>query len=126
MEVDIFRSWKLADPKTFHTIQTVHWKKLPYWIFIPVGISFIGSIMLFWVHPVIIPVSEIGLAFSIQLLSHILTAVYWGPLQAKLSKDTSGNNSPYLEQILKTHWIRTILINAYGLMLLFMTIQSLA
>jgi hypothetical protein len=33
MEIDIFRSWKLVDPKQFHTIQSLHSHKLPYWIF---------------------------------------------------------------------------------------------
>jgi hypothetical protein len=124
-EIDIFRSWKLLDPKTFHSIQLVHWKKIPYWIFIPVGIGSIGSIVLFWYHPDNIPIREIWIAFIFQFLSHFLTAIFWGRWQAKLSKDGSGGASPWLAKILKTHWIRTALINAYGLMLLYMTIQTL-
>ena len=50
-EVDIFRTWKLLDPKTFAAVQGVHWKKLPYWVFIPVGLSLIGAVALFWYHP---------------------------------------------------------------------------
>jgi hypothetical protein len=125
-ETDIFRTWKFLDATTFHTVQRVHWKKLIYWIFIPVGLSFIGSILLFWYHPAKIPVWEIRVAFSIQLLSHFLTAIFWGRWQARLSKDESGGASPWLAKILKTHWIRTALINAYGLMLLYMTIQTLS
>ncbi len=67
-EIDIFRIWKLLDQKTFHTVQGVHWKKLPYWVFIPVGLSFIGAIALFWYHPDKISNWEIGLPFySISL-----------------------------------------------------------
>ncbi len=125
-EIDIFRTWKLlTDPKTFHTVQAVHWKKLPYWVFVPVGLSFIGVIALFWYHPNNISNSEIWIAFAFQFLSHLLTAVFWGPWQAKLSKDESGNESPWLTKILKTHWIRTALINAYALMLLYITSQTL-
>jgi len=122
-EIDIFRTWELLDQKSFHIVQGAHWRKLPYWIFIPVGLSFIGSIMLFWYHPLKIPMWEIWIAFGFQLLSHVLTAVFWGQWQAKLSKDELGSASPYLGKILKTHWIRTALINAYGLMLLYMCIQ---
>ena len=125
-EIDIFRSWKLLDPKSFHSIQLVHWRKLPYWVFIPVGISFVGSIILFWYHPGNIPVEEIWIAFGIQLLSHILTALFWGQWQAKLAKDDLGSTSPWLGKILSTHWVRTLLINAYGLMLLCITIQTLS
>ena len=40
-------------------------------------------------------------------------------------KDKLGGASPYLRLIPRTHWIRTDLINAYGLMLLSMTFQTL-
>jgi hypothetical protein len=59
MEIDIFRSWRPLDPKTFKLVQTIHWKKLMYWIFIPVILAFIGSIILFWYHPDNIPIWEI-------------------------------------------------------------------
>jgi hypothetical protein len=125
-EADIFRTWKLLDPKTFAIVQSVHWKKLPYWVFIPVGLSFIGSIALLWYHPDTIPVWEIWLAFGFQCLSHSLTGGFWGRWQAKLSKDQLGGASPYLRLIIKTHWIRTALINAYGLTLLWMAIQTMS
>lgn len=124
-EIDIFRSWRLLEPGAFINVQSKHWKKLPFWIFIPVAFSFIGGIALFWYHPDIIPIGEIWLAFLVQLVSHILTITFWGPWQAKLSKDTRGGESPYLAKILKTHWIRTALINIYGIVLLIMTIQSI-
>ncbi len=126
-EIDIFRTWKLInDPGIFHTVQEVHWKKLPYWVFIPVGVALLGSVTLFWFHPDKINTWEIAVAFGSQLVSLILTAIFWGQWQAKLSKDESGSSCLYLEKILRTHWIRTALINIYGLMLLYMTIQILA
>ena len=125
MEIDIFRNWKVLDPKNFHAVQGVHWKRLPFWIFIPLGLALIGSILLFGYHPDKIPSWEIGFPFGFQIVSHILTALFWGQWQNKLSKDDSGGKSLYLAKILKTHWIRTALWNACGLMLLFMTIQTL-
>jgi hypothetical protein len=124
-EIDIFRSWRYLDPKTFIIIQRTHWRKIPYWIFLPVALGFIGSIIMFWYHPANIPVSEIWIAFILQFLSHLLTAIFWGQWQAKLSKDSLGGESLYLKKILKTHWIRTALINGYGFMLLYMAIQTL-
>ena len=113
MEIDIFRSWKLVETD-FHTVQEVHWKKLPYWIFAPVGLAFVGSIMLFWYHPEGSPTWAIWGTFLFQALSLMLTAILWGQWQAKLSRDPLGSKSSYLAKILKTHWIRTLLINAYA------------
>lgn len=122
-EVDIFRNWRVLDPENFLRVQTVHWKKLPYWIFAPLGLALAGSTALIWVHPAGSPAWAIWGNLGCQLLSHLLTAIFWGPWQAKLSKDDAGGKSQYLTRILKTHWIRTLLINAYAVILLVWTIQ---
>lgn len=123
MEVDIFRSWKYVG-EDFGTVQEVHWKKLPYWIFAPVGLGLAGSIALFWYHPARSPAWAMWSVFLLQMLSLVLTAIFWGPWQAKLSKDPLGSQSPYLRNILSTHWVRTLLINANALILLAWVILS--
>jgi len=86
-EVDIFRTWKLlTDPKIFHSVQEVHWIKLPYWVFMPLGIAFLGSIALFWYHPDQIRMWEIVVAFGSQQASHILTAFFLGAMAGKTFK----------------------------------------
>lgn len=126
VEIDIFRTWKLIDPKDFPTVQDVHWRKLPYWVFAPLGLALAGSIALTWYHPAGSPLWGIAGNLGCLIFSLALTAIFWGPWQAKLSKDPAGSGSVYLDKILKTHWIRTALINAYALILLAWTIQVLA
>jgi hypothetical protein len=123
-EVDIFRSWKLLEGEAFRKVQAKHWKKLLYWVFIPVGLALLGSFGLIKFHPAGIAPWEPWLAFGSQLLSLALTAGFWGRWQAKLSEDERGGASPYLALIVKTHWIRTGLINLYGLLLLAMCLQT--
>ncbi len=118
VEVDIFRSWKLVDVRSFPIVQAVHWRKLPYWVFTPLGLALLGSVVLIWYHPEPSPRWAIWGNLGCQLASHLLTAVLWGRWQAELSKDARGPASPYLAKILATHWVRTLLINAYGFLLL--------
>ena len=125
-EIDIFRSWTLLDPDTFHQLQLVHWRKLPYWVFIPIGLMFIGSVALIWYHPSTSPPWAVWGTVACQLASHVLTGAMWGPWQAKLSQDDRGASSPYLVKILSTHWIRTLLINANGAIILAWAIRVLA
>lgn len=124
-EVDIFRTWRLVDPKDFHTIQRVHWGKVPYWIFTPLGLAFAGSVALIWFHPAGSPMW--GIAGNLALLSSsfVLTAIFWGRWQAKLSQDSAGPHSVYLARILQTHWLRTALINAYAFVMLAWAIRSI-
>ena len=117
-EIDIFRTWTLLDLKTFRAVQAAHWKKLPYWVFVPVGLSFAGSVTLVWYHPPGSPLWAIWGNFACQLLSHVLTGMMWGRWQAALSVDPCGAQGPFLDKILRTHWIRTGLISAYALILL--------
>jgi len=123
-EVDIFRTWKLLNANDFHNVQRVHWRKLPYWIFTPVGLALIGGLALIWYHPAGSPRWAIWGAVLCQVLSLVLTAIFWGRWQAKLAQDSRGSESPYLGRILRTHWIRTLLVSAYALMLFVAAIGS--
>jgi hypothetical protein len=117
-EVDIFRNWRVLDPDNFRRVQVTHWRKLPYWVFTPLALAFAGSVVLVWFHRPGSPSWAIWGNLACQLVSHLLTAVMWGPWQARLSRDDAGGRSVYLDRILRTHWIRTLLITAYGGILL--------
>ncbi len=125
-ELDIFRSWKLVGPEAFHRIQQMHWRKLPYWVLLPVAIGFAGSIALLWYRPANSPAWAPACAIGCQALTHSLTALTWGRWQAKLAKDPLGAASPWLARILSTHWIRTLLVNVYAVILFIWMIQCLA
>jgi hypothetical protein len=126
MEVDIFSSWRLLDKTSFNAVRKAHWKKLPYWIFIPVAAALIGSIALIWYHPQGSPAWAIWGNLACQLCSHILTAVFWGPWQARLSLDAKAAQSPLMQKILDTHWVRTMLINWYAFIQLFWVVKVIA
>jgi hypothetical protein len=117
-EIDIFRSWKLIGEAEFHQVQLAHFRKLPYWIFAPVGIAFLGSIALLRYHREGSAMWIAWMALICQILSMILTALFWGRWQGKLAQDSLGPKILYLVRILRTHWVRTALINAYAFLLL--------
>ena len=125
-EIDIFRSWKLVDRATFHRIQSTHWRKLPFWGFTPVGLALAGAVALVWFHPAGSPAWGIWGGLGFQLASLLLTAAFWGRWQAALSRDERGVDSAFLARILATHWVRTLLINAHGIVLLLWTFAALA
>lgn len=120
-EVDIFRSWRLVG-EHFSEIQRVHWKKLPYWVLGPVAIGFILSVVMLWLRPSGSPVWGVWGSFGVQVASGVLTGATWGRWQASLARDPRGAQSPYLDRILATHWIRTTLYTANAIVVLLWTI----
>ena len=84
---------------------------------IPVGLGLVGSLLLIWYHPANSPPWGIIGSPGSQALSTVLTGIFWGKWQARLSRDPLGSRSPYLRKILNTHWARTALItlNAFVL-----------
>ena len=102
----------------------MHWRKLPYWIFAPVGLALAGSLTLVWSHPAGSPAWGFWGSLACQLASLVLTAVSWGRWRAALSRDERGPDSPYLTRILATHWIRTLLINVNAFILLMWLIRQ--
>ena len=117
-EVDIFRSWRLVPADGFQTVQGVHWRKLPYWVFTPYALSIAGGLALLVYHPQGAPTWTLAGNATCQVLALLLTGVMWAPWQYKLSQDSLGPRSRYLDYILRTHWIRTSLITAAGACLL--------
>ena len=114
MEIDIFRTWKLVGDREFHAVQLIHWMKLPYWIFTPVALALAGGILLIFSHPAGSPSWAVYGNVAAQLVSLLMTAIFWGRWQAALSRDDAGPKSVYLDKILRTHWIRTLLITLYA------------
>jgi hypothetical protein len=124
-EVDIFRSWRLVGPSEFHRVQEVHWRKLPYWVFAPLGLAFAGGVALIWVHPAGSPAWGPWGALGFQIASGVLTGLTWGRWQGRLARDPAGPDSPFLRRILATHWVRTLLVSAYGLTLFLWALEVL-
>src|SRR5215467_7458547 len=78
MEVDIFRSWQRVGVREFHTVQAVHWRKLQYWVLLPIALAFLGSIVLVFGHPNGPAAYAIWGNFLFQLASHTATTNTWG------------------------------------------------
>jgi hypothetical protein len=121
-EIDIFRSWKFIDKKDFHEVQLAHWKKLPYWVLSPAGLALVDAFVPFLFHPNDSPGWAIYGVLVCQILATLLTAIFWGRWQGRLADDDLGPKSPYLDKILKTHWIRTLLISLSAIIFFLWTL----
>jgi hypothetical protein len=123
-EVEIFHSWNMLDEGSFAPAQETHWR-MAFWLFAALGLAFAGSIALRWYHPAGPPAWALRGNVGLQLLSHLLTALTWGRWQANLSEDPLWPGGPYLAKILWSRWVRTLIVNAYALVLFGWMVQVL-
>jgi hypothetical protein len=110
-------AWPLfgyVGPNEFEKYHQAWWKGIRYVLFVPSGLAFAGGVLLLFVRPASVPEWLIVVGLSLYVLTYVLTAVWYGPQQAKLH-DTK---SPQFRLINETHWIRTALVSAYGLSML--------
>lgn len=110
-------AWPLfgyVGPNEFNAYHQAWWRGIRYILFIPSALTFIGGILLLITRPRGVPEWLLADGFAMYVLMYVLTAVWYGPEQAKLTDPRSSR----LVTINKVHWIRTALVSGYGLCLL--------
>ena len=65
----------------------------------------------------------VWLALALPITMATATAVYWAPLQSRLSAQV---DRPLLRRLLVTHWIRVALISAHGVMMCWIAAVAFA
>jgi hypothetical protein len=110
-------SWPIfvyVGPNEFEAYHLAWWRGIRYVIFVPSGLTLVGTILLLRFTPSGVPHGILWAALGLYVLTYLLTAVWWGPQQMKL-KDP---HAPQFGVILKTHWVRTTLVSGYAAILL--------
>jgi len=123
-QLEIFRSWRLIDAKSFRAVHDAHWRTLPIWA-VAIGLGLAGSIALIWYHPTGTPAWAIWASVLCQVLTQVLTLFFWGRWQAQLRSGLSGPDSPVLDRLVRTHWVRAGLISANALILVLWMVTVL-
>jgi hypothetical protein len=100
--------------KEFPAYHAAWWRGIRYILFIPSVLVFAGGLALLFARPDHVPYWLVAVAFGMTLLMWVLTAVWWGPQQARLNDP----HSPRLAVINRSHWIRTALVTGNALALL--------
>jgi hypothetical protein len=115
-QIEIFRSWRLLDARSFRAVHDAHWRTLPVWV-VPIVLSAAGSVTLIWYHPAGSPAWAIRAGVACQAATQVLTLLFWGGWQADLRTDVEGPASSVLARLIRTHWVRAVLVSAYAAVL---------
>jgi hypothetical protein len=119
-----YRVWPyIGRPEAF-TYHITWWHSIWGVVFIPAGLDFLGSLAMLWIRPSEVTRRVVWIGFSLQLLTYILTAAWWGPLMSRLATPDAGLSLPLYHLLMSTHWGRVALLTAYGALCCYMLVKS--
>ncbi|MDT4966966.1 MAG: hypothetical protein QOJ64_1703, partial [Acidobacteriota bacterium] len=117
-----YPTWRLIGVNEFRAYHQAISPLVIGYMVIPMLITTLLTILLFWFRPVAIPRWAIGLALVLQLIIWASTFAIQLPIQGQLSRD--GLSLPLIERLMFTNWwLRKVpqIINAF----LFLWMMSL-
>jgi hypothetical protein len=111
-------------PGEFHAYHWAWWRSIWGVILAPAGLVFVGAVMMLWWRARGVPpwAPWVGLALQASLVAG--TALWWGPLMARLEDDDGGLALERFNLLMATHWLRVAIVTAYGGLTLWMVAQS--
>ncbi len=121
-----YRLWPQVDKASFFVYQTAWWHSIWFVIFVPSGLAFFAALALPWLRPPGANISLLWTGLGVQVLLYVLTAIWWGPLMARMSTPEQGLSPHNYHLLMISHWLRVAIVTAYGLVALWTLMQSAA
>src|ERR1700730_3361201 len=109
VQLSSYHLFTFVGAREFEAYHWAWWRSIWGPVLVPSGVLFIGSTLMLWMRPPGVPAWTVWLAFGLQLLMALGTAIWWGPLMARLAGPDTGLILPLYRQLMVTHWIRVLL-----------------
>jgi hypothetical protein len=90
----------------------------------PAVLVFCGAVLMLWWRDSGIPAWSVWLGFGLQVALLLGTALWWGPLMARIEAPDGGLALERYRVLMTTHWLRVCLVTAYGVLVSWMLARS--
>jgi hypothetical protein len=125
VQISSYHLWAFVGPHDLFVYHAEWWRSIWFVVMVPATLVFLGSALMLRLRPEGVPFSAVHLGFWLETLLLLGTALWWGPLMARLATPHGGLIQPLYHQLMLTHWIRVALVSAYGLLAFWMLLMSL-
>ncbi|MEP6731189.1 MAG: hypothetical protein ABJE10_11150 [bacterium] len=110
-QVVLFPLWALVSPDDFPTYHNAHFRSIVGVIFVPMGLSAVSAVLLWFFPPAGAPTWLLGAALALQAIL-LLSLIYWIPLQMRIARE--GNKPALICHLVAMHWTRVANITLYA------------
>jgi hypothetical protein len=125
VQLSSYHLWNFVGAREFQAYHDEWWRSIWFVVMAPTILVFIASVLMLWLRPPGVPAWAVWLGFALESMLAVGTAVWWGPLMARLVDPVSGLIQPLYQELMLTHWIRVFLVTCYGLLAFWMLIRSM-
>lgn len=124
VQLSSYRLWRYVGPREFHAYHVAWWHSIWGVILGPAVLVFFGAVLMVWWSVPGVPrwATWAGLALQIALV--LGTAIWWGPLMARLEQPNGELALERFHLLMRTHWLRVAIVTAYGALTLWMMARS--
>jgi hypothetical protein len=124
VQLSSYRLWRYVGAREFHAYHLAWWHSIWGVILAPAVLVFVGAVLMVWWRAPGVPPLAVWAGFVLQLALVLGTALWWGPLMARLENGAGGLATDRFELLMQTHWLRVAIVTAYGALTLWMVAQS--
>jgi hypothetical protein len=124
VQLACYRLWLHVGEREAFAYHNAWWHSIWGVLFIPAGVVFLGSFALLRLRPAGVTRGAARAGLTFQLLTYGLTAVWWGPLMARLVTPETGLSLHLYHLLMTTHWVRVALVSAYAGTCCYMLVRS--
>ena len=124
VQLSSYRLWAYVGRNEFRAYHAAWWRGIWGVILAPAALLIVGATLMLWWRAPGVPAWETWLGCALQTTLVLGTAVWWGPLMARLEQQGGGLSLERYRLLMTTHWIRVAIVSAYGALVLGMVAQS--
>ena len=124
VQLSSYKLWVHVGQREFHAYHVAWWHSIWGVILAPAGLVLIGAIlMLIWPPPGV-PAWALWAGLALQVALGLGTALYWGPMMARLSTPERGLDLPLYHTLMLSHWLRVAIVTGYAALTVWMVAAS--
>jgi hypothetical protein len=119
-----YRLWAYVGDKEFRAYHLAWWHSIWGVILAPAAILTAGSVLMLWWRAPGVPAWATWFGLGLQAALFLGTAIWWGPLMARVEAPNGGLLPERHQLLMRTHWLRVGIVSTYAVLALWMLAQS--
>ena len=125
VQLSSYHLWSFVGPREFDAYHWAWWRSIWGPVIAPAALVFLGAVAMLWMRPPGVPMWSVWAGFGLEMMLAVGTALWWGPLMARVADPHSGLVAPLYRQLTLTHWLRVFLVTVYGVLASWMLVRTL-